>query len=340
MIARISQKEGIVSVVPETFEDLWHLSKVVTEDAVVRAKSTRKYKPAGSSTEQRISVTVSVCAEKVELHRHSNCLRITGKITQISPEDIAPLGTYHTIEVGTGTEVKIEKQWKPYELDRIREAVEASKRSLVTIVLVDNGNAVFASLRQYGIEFGLELENRARKKDKEIDTGEFFDEIIKEIEKIDGIIVVGGPGFAKENLLKRLRAENPNLAARVKLVSASNAERSGVYEVIKSPELASILEGELAHSVLGHIEKFLKSAAKGDGLAAYGIKQLEQAADAGAISVLIMVDTLVRESQYESLLEKVKNGGGEIQIVPAESQFAEQVKSFGGAIALLRYKIQ
>ncbi|MEM0437669.1 MAG: mRNA surveillance protein pelota [Candidatus Micrarchaeia archaeon] len=340
MIARISQKEGIVSAVPETFEDLWHLSKIITEGAVVRARSTRKYKPSGSSTEQRVGVNVSVSAEKVELHKHSNCLRITGRITQITPEDIAPLGTYHTIDVETGTEIKIEKQWKTYELDRIREAVEASRRSIVTIVLVDNENAVFASLRQYGIEFGLELENRAKKKDKEIETGEFFSEVIKEIEKTDGIIVLGGPGFAKENLLKKLRAENPKVAARVKLVSASNAERSGVYEVLKSPELAGILEGELAHSVLGHIEKFLKSAAKGDGLAAYGIKQLEQAADAGAISVLIMVDTLVREDpKYESLLEKVKNAGGEIRIVPTESQFAERVRAFGGAIALLRYRI-
>ncbi|MCX8206190.1 MAG: hypothetical protein N3H30_03095, partial [Candidatus Micrarchaeota archaeon] len=200
---------------------------------------------------------------------------------------------------------------------------------------------VFASLKQYGIDFLLELENRAKKKDKEIETAEFFAEVAKEIEKVGGIIVLGGPGFAKENLLKKLRAENPKVAARVKLVSASNAERSGVYEVLKSPEMAGILEGELAHSVLGHIEKFLKSAAKGDGLAAYGIKQLEQAADAGAISALIVVDALVREDpKYEALLEKVKSAGGEIRIVPAESQFAEQVRAFGGAIALLRYRMQ
>ncbi|GEM_PF-2170585 len=340
MRARINRKEGIVSIVPETFEDLWHIYKLVTAGSFVKAHSTRKYKPSGSNKEERISVNVTLDADKAELHKHSNSVRITGKIVEIRPEEIAPLGAYHTIDVGVGDEVHIRKGWKEYELDMISEAVKASKRAIVSIVLVDNEMATFASLKQYGIEFWLELENRAKKKDKDVDTGEFFAEIIGELAKIEGLIILGGPGFTKENLLKKIKSENAGLAKRIRLVNASNAERSGVYEVVKSEEMHELMEYEHMHTALRDIERFLRSASRGDGLSAYGKAELERAVEMSAIEVLIILDSLVRQDEfYERLLDKAKERGGVVRIVPTESQAAEQIKAFGGAIAILRYKM-
>ncbi|MCX8199952.1 MAG: mRNA surveillance protein pelota [Candidatus Micrarchaeota archaeon] len=341
MRAEINKKEGVVSIVPETVEDLWHTYKLITPGAVVKSHSTRKYKPPGSNREERISVSVALEVEKCELHKDSGRLRATGKIIEIRPEDIAPVGAHHTVEIGIGEQVRIIKAWKEFELDMLRNAVKASKRSLVSIVLVDYENALFASLKQYGVEFGLELHNTAAKKDKNIDTGKFFSEIASEMEKIEGTIILGGPGFAKENLYAYLKNEKPAIARRVKVVAASNSERSGVYELLKSDEMHRIMEEEQMHTVFRDIERFLGSVGRGDGLAAYGKDELIKAAECGAIGVLVILDTsLWGDESYERLLELVKERGGEIRIVPAESQAAEQVKAFGGAIALLRYKMQ
>ncbi len=341
MRADINRREGVVSLVPETFEDLWHAYKLITPGALVKSHSTRKYKPAGSNREERISVNVTLQVEKCELHKDSNRLRVMGKIIEIKPAEIAPLGSHHTVDVEIGEQVKVKKEWKDFELDLIREAVKSSRRSVVSIVLIDYDYALFAALKQYGVDFGLELENKAGKKDKNVETGKFFSEVAGEIGKMEGTVIVGGPGFAKDNLYTYLKNEMPEVAKRVKVVSASNNEKSGVYELLKSEEMHRIMEEEQMHTVFRDLERFLKSVGKGDGLAAYGKKELEKAAQNGAIEVLVVLDVNVRSDEfYERLLDFVKARGGEIRIVPEESQVAEQVKAFGGAIAMLRYRMQ
>ncbi|MEM3364636.1 MAG: mRNA surveillance protein pelota [Candidatus Micrarchaeia archaeon] len=341
MRADINRKEGVVSLVPETAEDLWCTYKLITPGTVVKSHSTRKYKPQGSNREERISVNITIEVEKCELHKDSGRLRATGKILEIRPEDIAPVGSHHTIEIEIGEQVRIIKEWKDFELDMLRDAVKASRRNIISIVLIDYDKAMFASLKQYGIEFGLELHNTSSKKDKNIETGGFFSEIAGELEKIEGTIIIGGPGFAKDNFYAYLKNEKPDIAKRVKVVSASNNERSGVYELLKSEEMHRILENEQMHTVFRDIERFLGSAGRGDGLSAYGREELLRAAESSAIDVLIILDTnLWGDAFYEKLVDEVKAHGGNIRIVPSESQAAEQVKAFGGAIALLRYKIQ
>jgi len=337
----INRKENHVSIVPETYEDLWYIYKLITPGSVVKAHSTRKFKPQGSSREERVNVSVTLNVEKTELHKHANILRVMGKIVEIKPEEIAPIGAYHTIDVEIGGQIKIIKEWKPFEFDLLKEGVEASKRPIITIVMVDYDKALFASLKQYGVEFGIEIENNAAKKDKDIESGKFFHEITEELERCQGTVIIAGPGFAKENLYNMIKNEKPALAKRVKIASASNNERSGVYEVLKSEEVHNIIEDEHMHAVFVLLERFLKSVGKGDGLSAYGKEELERAAEASAIDILIVVDSLVRsDAFYEKILDSVKKKGGEVHIIPEESQIAEQVKAFGGAIALLRYRMR
>lgn len=344
MRAQINKKENEVKMVAETFEDLWNLYKLITPGAVVKARTTRKYKPPGSNKEERISVHAVVRAEKIELHKHSNKVRITGKIEVIKPEYIAPIGAYHTIEAGIGDEITVHKEWKQYEYERIKEAVKSSRRRLVNIILVDSEQAVFATLRQYGIDFGVEIQNRSRKKErgKEVQMNEFFDEICEQMKKCDGLILLGGPGFVKENLHKYVKENFAEVAKRIKIVSASNAERSGVYELVKSEEMQNVLENEHMHTIFRDVERFLKCVAKeNNGLCAYGIQQIKKAVEYGAVEALIVIDDLVRSNEdFEKILENTRNKGGRVSIVPSESQVAEQINAFGGAIALLRFRVR
>ncbi len=343
MRARINKYDKIVQANPETYEDLWVLSRIITEKSVVSSKSNRKYKPPGSNKEERISVYTTLEAEKIELHKHSNSLRVTGKILDIRPEFIAPLNSYHTIEINTGDEIKIQKDWKEYEYDILKEAIENSNRPIVNIILIDDEMATFASLKQYGIDFGVEVFNSGKKVDKEKDMIPFFNEVICVIEtqiSLDSVILLGGPGFVRENLLKHLQREKPAIAKKIKLVNSSNAEKSGVYELVKSEEIKKVLENEKIHSIMGDMERFLKCASTTGKLCAYGEKNIELAVQNSAVETLIVVDSLIRTNEkIENLIKKVNAQGGKVSFVPEDTSLAEQVKSFGGIIALLRFAV-
>ncbi len=43
-------------------------------------------------------------------------------------------------------------RWREHHLERLREAVEASKRAKVMIVVIDDGEADMAVIREYGVE--------------------------------------------------------------------------------------------------------------------------------------------------------------------------------------------
>lgn len=343
MRANINKKEGIIKFHPESYEDLWVLSRIITNESKVSSRSNRKYKPPGSNKEERISVYISLESEKVELHKHSNSLRVTGKILEIKPEFIAPLNSYHTIDINVGDEIKVQKEWKEYEYDMLHDAIENSKRPIVNIILIDDEMATFASLKQYGIDFGVEVFNSGKKVEKERDMNSFYSEIISVIEtqiSLDSIILLGGPGFTKENVLKYIQREKPHIGKKIKLVSASNAERSGVYELVKSDEIKNVLENEKVYSIMSDMEKFLKCASTTGKLCAYGEKNLELAIENSAVETLIVVDSLLRNNEeIEKIIKKVKNQGGKVKFVPEETSLATQVKSFGGVIALLRFSV-
>ncbi|MGC9057558.1 MAG: mRNA surveillance protein pelota [Candidatus Micrarchaeia archaeon] len=341
MRAKINRKDGIVSVVPETFEDVWNVYKLITKGATVSARTNRKYKPPGSNREERISIYVILEAEKVDLSKYSNSIRVTGKIVEARPEYVAPIGAYHTIDVGIGDEVSIRKEWKDYEIEALENAIKASRRSILNIIVMDDEKATFASIRMYGVEFGIEIENTGKKVDKNIPTDRYFHEVLNEMKRIDGKIILGGPGFTKENFYNFARKESPDTAKRILLVSASNAEKSGVYEVIRSDEIRDIMEEEQVRAAVRDIETFLKSIGKEDGLSVYGKKEVEKCSEMGAIEKLIIVDSLVRSDEsYEMLIDNVKSKGGSVLIVPEESQVALQLNAFGGVVALLRFKVR
>ena len=108
--------------------------------------------------------------------------------------------------------------------------------------------------------------------------------------------------------------------------------------MLRDESVYEILENERIHSIIVELEKFLKCISKNNGLCAYGKDEILKAAEYGAIEKLIIIDEIVKD--YENIIDLVKKMRGEVLFVPSESEIGEQVKAFGGIIALLRYKVQ
>lgn len=349
-------KEGIVKVKAETLDDLWHLYHVIDPGDVVYAKTLRKQSQRADSLRAEkvevIPVYLGVRAEKINFHRFANQVRVTGPIVYASRDDV-PLGKYHTITIEEGTVVTIQKpRWKEHHIERLREAIEASKRAKVMIVVVDDGEADIALVREYGVEMVASIRRNLGGKryntDRESEEKKFFHDLAKTVtelmerEKIERAIVAG-PGFVKEDFYKFLRENYPELAKKVVIEDTSVTGRTGIYEVIKRGTVDKVYHENRVAKEVQLVENVLENIAKNNGLAAYGPREVEEAVNYGAVETLLVLDELLKSEhreKIEELMDAVRYARGEVVIVSSEHEGGEKLKALGGLAALLRFRVK
>lgn len=339
-IIHFSEKEGRLKLEPETLEDLWHLSKVLAPGDRVAGHSERSFRPPGAKEAVRKKVTIELEAEKIELHKYSNVLRVTGRIVGGSPEEYIQIGSYHTLDIEPRYPTTITKErWTEYERQRINEAVAASKRPMVRIVVLDDKHANIATLHGYGVEFDFELFSKTSKRDEKYEEKmkKYFSEILKAIEGSKKTIVAG-PGFTAEDFAKYVKEKSPQLLKTISVEHTSTAERSGVYELVKGGAVARIVKEDKLSKEFEKIEKLLAELMKESGLATYGPRQVEEAIDSGAVSELLVLDELVREKP--EIFDKAKKRRIDVTIFTSEEEPWKKLKSFGGIAAILKFRMR
>jgi len=104
--------------------DLYHLEKIISRGDLITARTERNIfiqREEGKEKSRKKSVVLKIKVEKVEFDKNKNKLRLNGRIVE-APEEIS-LGDYHTIEVGFGLIIEIEKQeWSDEQLKNIQKA--------------------------------------------------------------------------------------------------------------------------------------------------------------------------------------------------------------------------
>ncbi len=79
---------------------------------------------------------------------------------------------------------------------------------------------------------------------------------------------------------------------------------------------------------------------KGDGLAAYGKKEVGEAVGAGAVeSLLVLDDALRKDKEIEKITEEAESKKADIIFFSSKGESAHKLKGFGGIAALLRFRI-
>ena len=148
-----SVKEGFVKIVVDDLNDLWLLQNVIKPGDFVTAKTLRTIFVEREETREKARkklVLLKVRVEKIEFAKSKNVLRLAGKIEEC-PEDVQK-GSYHTIEVGLGKILKIEKEWKQEEIEQLKKSKRVKYANGVVIgeflMHVNKDD----SLAAYGIE--------------------------------------------------------------------------------------------------------------------------------------------------------------------------------------------
>jgi len=345
-VLSFDKKEGRMKLIPEVLEDLWHLERVLEVGDVVSSSSTRVFKASGEEGEEgeRKKVHVELQAEKIDFSKSASKLRVTGKIIGGGPEEYIQLGRHHTIDVELQKPVEIRKEWKSYQLQRIEKAKQSSRKPLIGMLVIDDRKALFAIVREYGVEFGPEFNIHVSKGDEKFDErrSQFFGDVTKHLKEMKvNNIVVAGPGFAKENLKKFISDRDEELLKKLHFESSSTAEESGVYELLKKGVLSKIAAEQRLEEEFSLLQSFLAELSKDTGLAVYGAEEVRKALECRAVAKLLIVDELLRkDKEVEKLLDDAERMKAEILIFSSESEAGKQLAGLSGIAGILRFSIK
>ncbi|RLG20125.1 mRNA surveillance protein pelota, partial [Candidatus Micrarchaeota archaeon] len=272
-------------------------------------------------------------------------LRVTGKIKDGFPEEYVQIGSYHTIEIMPGEQLFITKQWKNYQLERLRQAQAESRRPKLAIVAMDDEKATVALVKGFGVRKVCEIESKASKRDKpkafEQAVKKYYEQIMNKISKYKHRIIIAGPGFDKDNFKKFVKAQEPELLKRLSFESCSNPEITGVHELLRQGIISKIASEERAAREMSLMDAFISAASKQEGLVAYGRKAVKQALELGAVSKLLVNDELLRqEKEVEELVNLFEEVSGQhADVFNSQEYSGRQLAGFGGIAAFLKFRI-
>ncbi len=336
---KLKGHKGEIKLIPENLDDLWHLKYIIEPKDIVFSLTKRISESSDKlrSDKEKIAVRLGIEVEKVEFHKFANRLRITGKIVA-GIEDSG----YHTLNITTGKELSIIKEWKDEQLKRIEEAEEASKRPEIAILTIEEGEAVIGVIKQWGVE---EISNVRMSYGKDMANYrlEFFNDVAKQLKNIDfKYLVVAGPGFVKDDFMKFLKEKYSELAKKTIVVDTSSIGIRGFIEVLKRGVLKRIA-GELRLiEEAEYLDLLLERIAKGK-LVAYGLDEVRKAQEYGAIEVLLITDEFLREQRekwdVDGLLQSVELSKGKVVIMSIEFEPGKRLHALGGIAALLRFDV-
>ncbi|WP_406670342.1 mRNA surveillance protein pelota [Methanolobus sp. ZRKC4] len=336
-------REGEITLVPETLDDLWHLKYIIEKGDIVFALTKRKADSASDKLRpekmEKKNVRLGIRVEDLEFHRFSNRLRIHGVI-----EQGMDTGSYHTLNIEDGTNVSIVKTWKKDQVERIDEAEASSKRPKVVVVAVEEGDADIGLVRHYGIELYSHITQSSGKGEgtlREVFFQEITGQLIHAASESEAI-VVAGPGFTKEDFMKYILAKEPELASRVITEDISSIGMSGFQEVLKRGAVDRIMEESRIARESKLMDELLKEIST-DGKVSYGLEEVKMALDYGSIATLLVADEMLRiereKGGIDSFLRNVENNQGNIVIFSTIFEPGQKLLSLGGIAALLRFKI-
>ena len=355
-ILEMNLKKGFVKVVPETFDDLWHLYNIIYKGDEVYAYTSREIKQdekySRGKRGERVSVFMGVKVEKVAWDKLLGRLRVHGTICH-APE-IIPTGAHHTLNIALNSPVTIVKEeWANHQLERLEMARKASEKPVIIVAVDDEGFAI-ATTTQYGVEVKVEertrLPGKLEAERRSMAVKEFFQEVLSNLRQswseTRNPIAIIGVGFIKNDFVKFLEKEAPEIAKSVVDVkSVNNSGVAGIYEAIRSGVLTKTMKHLRVVEETEVVEEILKRLGKGERTVVYGLDEVRKASEYGAVEKLVLADTVLRGAEdeerllLEQLMKDVELKGGKVMVVSTEHEAGAKLVALGGIASLLRFAL-
>jgi protein pelota len=329
-------KEGTIRIRIQTADDCWHLYNLIEKEDLAKAYTQRTSQHsddtirAGKGEKEGMYLTIRV--QDVSFQNFSDRLRIHGIIEQ-GPQD---LGKHHTLNIEPGSEITLNKNWRPSQLKRLKAAVRTSQQPAIVVVAMDEDRATIAMVHQYGIEKVTSIDSgRSGKAYDSVSTEkEYYGKLLGKIQQYEQPLVIVGPGFAKENF--STYARNVGKLENFHIDTTGQAGMAGVKEALNRGIVERLVEDSSLARESRMVEDFLSALAKNEPVA-YGFDEVEQAIIQGAAEQVLVATSNVREC--EALLSRAEKIGATVSIISDVHEAGEKLVALGGLAAFLRYQI-
>ena len=335
--ADLKGNNGEVRLFPESVDDLWHLQHLVAPGDTLFATTFRSVDTASDKLRpekmEKRPVRLGIRIERVEFSQHGVRLRISGVI-----EHGVEIGAYHTINVETGFEISVIKQWRPHELERIERAVKSSAFSLIHILTIEEGEAELFRLRQYGPESVVTFLAGSGKGGESDNRPAFFEQVLAPLSAIDGPLIIAGPGFIKDDFIKHAKNRGSPVAEKAISVETRRIGRGAVQDVIGKGALEKLIDDLQLSREVKFMDEVLCRIAQ-DGAVAYGRQEVQDAIGYGAVEQVLVADTLLRDPPTMALIESAEAMRAVVVVLSSSFEPGERLVALGGIAALLRYKL-
>ncbi len=331
-LIRFNPVSNAVKVEPDSFDDLYLLAIIISKGDMVEARSYRRFKASETDTGEQKEVTVKITVEKVEIDKAAGRLRLMGTIKEGRPAEFIILGSHHTINVAPGDIIDIFKEeWKDYILKRLKQAQQESRKPKLGVIVLDDEKALVSYIKGYGIDIVTELYSRLSKRMKEKDFEkqkvQYFNDVIKAIENMSvDMVILAGPGFTKEDIKKYISANNIEMKKRLFYAPASDAERSGIREVMRSSAVSDLLQNEHVKREFEYLNTFLSELRVGS--ASYGTDGVAKAISDSRPAAIIVNDSVINDAKVKKVLDMADSRNIKIEIFNADDDAGIQLKAF------------
>jgi len=350
----LKRDEDLLKLRVEHEDDLWVMSQLVKGKKHAGMVSHRRDQTTGTQegggrakSAERKPMWIEIAVENTEFQMFSDNLRLHGVITD------APIdkGSFHTHNVGLGDKVDLIALggWSSADEKLLSEAVQEGGRAKVSIIVVENDEIILFQIASHGMRdlATFTLRGGGKREKSSLDAREgFFVKAAKQSTLLLGKetpLVICGPGMARQNFEKLLKKNG--CEQEIMNVATNIGGRPAANEVL-AEGLAAELLGETAISKQTMvIEEALRRMAT-DGDVAYGYDVILKAFEQGAIDTLIInsdmlrdVEAKIGDSSWIDFTARLDETGSHLIQASNEHDAGLQLDGLGGAIALLRWKI-
>lgn len=336
----------------------------------MRGKVFRKLKSEDDTSRKtslgRHAATVVLSVAATWYDPDTGGLRITGK--NLRENDVVPLGASQSIEIQMHTPFKL---IKPYGWDSVAEqmltdAVRQERQGDIAAVLMSgDGSAHICIITQHRTVVRATVDSAIPKKRDsptvmEAGTARFFEKTLSTLlRNFDFVsprpVVLASPGFIAANFQQYIADQSvarkddklKMISRDTQIVHTSSGHIHSLHEVLKSPEITSMLSTMRYSQETKHFERFMDTLRLDDGRAWYGVSAVEKAIREGAVGpgngLLLLSNSLFRSNdlavrkKFVALVDSVRAQGGETHIMSSDHDSGQRLAMLGNIAAILSY---
>lgn len=364
---------GTITLCPEEPEDMWFTYNLIRPTDTLRASALRRVtteSSTGSTSSIRIHTTLTIRVTGSDFDPQSAQLHVSGRIAEETK--YTKVGQYHTLDLELNRNFTLEKAegWDSVARDVVREACDPVKSSEAWAVVLEEGLANLCVLTGSRTVLRQRIEGKVPRKRGGLAQGEhdkgmrkFFqtvlDTLLRQIDLTESKpILLASPGYTAQNFQKFIietatRTGNKALLAQKAnflIVHSSSGHLYALNEILSSPEVLMKLKDTKYARETNLMDNFMTMLRKDDGRAWYGPREVEQAAEQGALGrgggVLLISNALFRAQdvsvrrRWVKLVDKVRDvEGGEVRVLSSEHESGKKLEGLGGIAAILTFPL-